>query len=66
MIYNKLRPVLDLLLAARPNARDYMRMRAAVRTPPARHEIWVMEFPGCLYQWHRCACAPWCASRSIA
>lgn len=32
-IHSKLRPVLDLLLAARPGARDYLSMRAYVRRP---------------------------------
>lgn len=32
-IHPKLRPVLDLLLAARPGARDYVAMRAFVRAP---------------------------------
>ena len=32
-MHTKLRPVLDLLMAARPHARDYMRMRLAVRLP---------------------------------
>lgn len=31
-MHTKLRPVLDLMMAARPGARDYMRMRLAVRT----------------------------------
>ena len=40
MIHTKLRPVLDLLIAARPHQRDYMCMRAFVRAPP--YALWAL------------------------
>ena len=54
-MHTKLRPVLDLLMAARPGARDYMRMRLAVRTrqPSIMSCVYGVE-----YRAHARLCAP--------